>query len=362
MLEFTKTVLIIESMVRKYGFLFRFLKRPRFLKNAISSFKGIDMLRSINLSLSLICNADCIYCPSNRGKRSEQKMMPFDYVEKIINETLSKNLKKYHDIKKIEIGENGEAFLNNDLIKILRFIKSKLPYIKVSVSTNFSNLTKDKAEIILGEELIDDFRCNIDGSANSNYFNVKRLELQNIRYNLINFLEIRKRLNSDAPITIQILTLHDYIYTIYNNFGFYPLKLRDHNLINVPDDFLLVKEEYEKMLNPEKDKIIKPIIFGWAERQKIDTKKVDYNKYSCPNLDRIKKEAFIAPDGTWYACCFDSNNELVLGNVIKKSIKEIFFGEKRRELIELLEDKQFTKIGGPCKTVNCCQPLSKNTF
>jgi len=320
------------------------------------------MLQSINLSLSSACGADCLYCPPNRGKRIKQKIMPFNYAKKIIDGISSDDFRKHHDIKNIIIGENGDAFLNKDLIKILRYIKLKLPQISVEIFTNFQNFTEEKAETILGEKLIDKFYCNIDGHNNQNYYNVKKINLEKTKHNLTNFLKIRKKLNIDVPLTVFILTLNNYIHTIYNNFNFYPTKLEDHSLMEVPDDSSIIKKQLKKMLDPEKDNITKSWAIGWAEREKFTDKKINYKKYSCINLKRIEEEAFIAPDGTWYACCFDSNNELVLGNVIIQSINEIFLSKKRMELIKLLKDKQFEKIGGPCKTVNCCQLMGKNKF
>jgi len=320
------------------------------------------MLESINLSLSCVCGADCLFCPQNRGKRVKQKIMPFEYVKKIVDEISSEDFRKYHNLKKIEIGENGDAFLNKDLIKIIRFIKSRLPKIKIELFTNFENFTEDKAETILKERLIDSVWCNIDGSNNQNYFNIKKLNLDNTKNNLISFLKIREKLGSDIPLRVSVLTLNYYIHTIYNNFKFYPVKLKDNNLKNLPEDFPIIKKQLKKILDPKKDKILRSGVWGWAERERIDIKRINYKKYSCPNLNAMEKEAFIAPDGNWYACCFDSNNELVLGNITKQSINEIFFGEKRKKLIKLLKNKQFAKVGGPCRTVNCCQLLYKNKF
>jgi len=317
------------------------------------------MLKAIDLSLASICGADCIFCPNDRGCRIEEKIMPFGYVRKIIDEISSEEFKKEHQIKTISVGENGDAFLNKDLIKILRYIKSNLLNVKVTFATNFQNFTKDKSELILGEKLIDEFFCDIDGSNSRNYYQVKKLDYQRTMKNLKDFLEVRGE--SKFSLTIVVITLNRYIKTIYHSFGFYPSKIKDISLKDIPDDFCLIEKQIKKMIRPT-DKIIKPWIFGWAERKKINPNRLNYQNYSCCNLARIKTEAFIAPDGTWYACCFDSNNELVFGNIIEKSINEIFHSEKRKKLIEMLEKKKFGKIGGPCKTVNCCQKLFKSDW
>jgi len=320
------------------------------------------VLKAINLSISSLCGANCLFCPSNRGKRIKQKVMPLEYVKKIICEITSDKFRTYHNIKRIEVGENGDAFLNKDFIDILRLIKSKIPQVNLERYTNFQNFTKEKARIILSEELIDSFYCNIDSSNNSNYLNIKGLDLDNTMNNLINFIKLRKELNSNAPLNVLVLTLNKYINTIYNNYNFYPIKLNDINLRNVPDDFSIIKTRLKKILDSKTDKVIESWVVGWAEREKIDITKIDYAKYYCPNLIRVENEAFIAPDGTWYACCLDSNNELVLGNVIKKSINEIFFSKRRKELISMLKKKKFARINGPCATVNCCQYLNKSKF
>ena len=138
------------------------------------------MLKSINLSLSSTCGADCIFCPSDRGQRIKQKIMPFEYVERIINELSSEEFKKHHNVIKISTGENGDAFLNKDLIKILRLIRSRLSRIKIGFATNFQNFTKDKVETILNEKLIDELSCNIDSFDKEVYYEIKKIDFYKI--------------------------------------------------------------------------------------------------------------------------------------------------------------------------------------
>ncbi len=321
------------------------------------------MLKSINLSLSTACGCDCIYCPANRGKRIEQKFMSLEVVKKIIDEISSKDFQEKHRVKRIEVGENGDAFLNEDLIKILRYIKFKLPDVMIEISTNFQHFTKEKAQIILDEKLIDVFCCNVDGSDEENYYNTKRIDFQIVKKNILDFLETRQKSKNKPSLCICILTLNSYIRTIHKNFGFYPLKLKDYRLKNVPDDSSIIKKQWKKLLDSKIDRIITYFyLFAWAERDQIICGRINYKKYSCPNLQRIKEEAFIAPDGTWYACCYDSNFELVLGNVVEHNIDNIYSSKNRLAFIEKLEKKEFNEAGGPCRTVNCCQYICGNTI
>lgn len=313
------------------------------------------MLKSIDLSLSSSCGGDCLFCPSNKGERIKQKFMSIELVKKIVDEVASKDFLEKHQVKQFSVGENGDAFLNKDIIEILRYIKLKLPGIKTILFTNFQNFSKEKAQIILNEKLLDHIICNIDGSNERNYFLVKRMDYNITKKNLLGFLEIRKELKSDVNLDIYVITLNRYIKTIRRNFGFYPSKLQEKRYRKIKDDFETIENQWEKVLDCKKDRISRQSIIGWAERDKMNGKKINYKAYTCPVS--WKDRAFIAPDGSWYACCYDSNNELVLGNVALESIEAVYNGQKRQNLIELLEKKEFYKIDGPCRTVPYCQTL-----
>jgi hypothetical protein len=315
------------------------------------------MLKTINLSLSSACGANCLFCPSARGTRIKQKTMSLALVKKIADEVASPEFSLKHQIEHFSLGENGDAFLNKDIIEILRYLKFKFPGVKKVLFTNFQNFSKDKAEIILNEELINGFCCNIDGSCIENYFLVKGINLGCVERNLLDFLDLRKKIKNKPSLVIFVLTLNRYIKTIKSNFGFYPSRLKDLKALDIPDDFVRIKNQWRGLLDSEKDAIDRQYIHGWAERERMSTQPINYKKYSCFYLERLKEGIFIAPDGTSYFCCLDANNELVLGNANLESIDQIYSGQTRRNLIEMLEKKEFAKIGGPCKTVNCCQAL-----
>lgn len=315
------------------------------------------MLESISLSLSSVCGANCIFCPDDLGETVKPKIMPFEYAKKIVDEIASKEFAQTHNIKIMEVGGNGDAFLNKDLMHILRYIKQEIPNIEVKIFTNFQYFSKEKAETILRERLIDSFCCNIDASNEKNYFNTKRLNMKQVKINLTDFIETRKKLNSDVSLTVFVLTLNSYINAVYNTLGFYPAKLKNFELVHIADDFPLIKKQLEEKLDLNKDKIIRSGVVGWAERHKVNVDEIEYSQYTCKELRKIKKKAFIASDGSWYLCCLDASHELTLGNVINQSINEIFYSEKRKKMIEALENRQFTRVGGPCLTVNCCQYL-----
>ena len=287
--------------------------------------------------------------------------MPLALAKTIVDEVASEAFARKHDVARFEVGENGDAFLNKDFILILQYIRKQLPHVKIEFFTNFQYFTDEKSSIILHERLIDTLICNIDGGSSADYFSVKRIPYDRVKQNIVDFLHLRKSLGMTVPLTMQILTADYYIKTVQQNLGSDPLRLigpekrGNTHASNVRS----IKAEWQDTLDPAQDRIApSSSIFAWAEREGVDTTKLNYMNYSCPLLRRVKEEAFIAPDGTWYACCYDSNYELALGNIGKETIDTIFCSAKREQLIGRLERKEFAEIGGPCKTVNCCQPIS----
>ena len=314
-------------------------------------------LVSVNLSLSTLCGGNCVFCPPDRGERIGLKVMPFSYAKRIIDEVASSEFRRIHPVQKFEIGENGDALLNPEAINILRYLRLTNPDVFVRMTINFQNLTRDRSSVILGERLVAQIVCNIDGHDAASYYRVKRLNLDAVGSNILDFLKLREELGAKTSLVMASITFADYVKRIRENLGLLPSKLRGEDPIDIPDDFAEVQKNWSKHLDPKRDTIFRSGIVGWAERARMSAREIDYKSYSCPNLKRVKEECFIAPDGTWYACCLDSKNELTLGNAVQETISRIYQSERRLGLIRLLENNEYGLIGGPCRTVNCCQWL-----
>ena len=315
------------------------------------------MITNLNLSLSSACVANCIMCPTDRGRRIKKKHMSFETVKKIIDEVASPEFKEDHCIKKVQLGENGDCFLNPDILKISIYIREKLPNVFIEVFTNFFNFSSRLSKIFISKNLIDSVWCNIDGKDEANYYHVKGLDIKRTMKNLANFVNCRSAYGSNIILSIRVATLNDYITKIHDNFGFYPSKLKDKSLINIPDDYEQIKKKVKIFLRPRSDGVARNKIFGWAERKSILKAKISTKGLKCPLINMIETSIFLAPDGSWYACCRDSNNELVFGNVHEKSLKEIYSGLRRKNFLTKIKNSRFDKIKGPCKTVPGCITL-----
>lgn len=312
------------------------------------------MLFSINLALATLCGADCIFCPADRGDR-HVRIMPFELAKKIIDEVSGPEFQRIHGTNAFILGENGDLFLNNACLDIMRYIRKKCPAMQIIIFTNFQQADQTLLETIHKEKLVDFVNCNIDSVNEQVYQKIKGIDLSGVLNNLRLFLDLRRQYATKIPVQIYTITLYTYIKAICDNFGILPAKAGRCLGETICDDFDFTRSCLEKLLDPAVDRIVKvDKVMCWAERERVNND-IDHAQYQCTNLNRIKREAFIAPNGDWYICCYDAKNEVVLGNVGQESLQAIFFSMKRAAIIDHLANQRFHLVGGPCRTVNCCQ-------
>ena len=280
--------------------------------------------------------------------------MKFETAKKIIDEIAETNL--IETVTQVLVSENGDPLTNPDMLKILRYIKQKLPNISVSLFSNFQLMTQEIAEPLLAEKLIKAIYINLDSIDEKHYKQLKGLNLKIVLKNLKDFMITRNSIYPTMPIGIIIIPLQKYIQETIIRLQFAPKKLSPENIINykeIENDGGKTKKHLtdEFPLQPQ-DSITISAVMLWAERGSVTPQ---HRKGKCININRVMNEAFISPDGDWYVCCFDSGNYIKFGNVIEKSITEISTCEKRTKIIDLLKEEKFDEIGYPCTTSICCE-------
>jgi len=320
---------------------------------------ALPVLSALNLSLSSACGANCVFCPSDRGKSIKQKIMPYQLAKKIIDDAAvaSPGVK----IERLSYGENGDLFINKNAMEILRYAKLKIPQAVKFCSVNLQNMSEDIIRDIVGERLFDAISFNIDGFDDASFRAQKRIPIKYVNQYLSYILRMREECNSPLRVIISVLTLRHYAKAAVATLGKVPSKIHDLNDIWIDDDYKKIESAIRPLLR-ESDQFGRATPILWAERHTVDPSTIAHDEYPCPHLYRIVKEAFIAPDGTWYACCNDADNQLNLGNVATQSLAEIAASDKRAELVKRLADRRYGEIGPPCDTVNCCQPIAVPDF
>ena len=77
----------------------------------------------VNILPGKYCNFDCIFCPIGRSPKNVDTQMSFDGFQKSIQDLESMIEKTNPDL--IFINSKGEAFVNDKITEIIKFIKNK---------------------------------------------------------------------------------------------------------------------------------------------------------------------------------------------------------------------------------------------
>jgi len=286
-----------------------------------------DFPGALNLSLSVLCQGRCIYCPNERGKGITPPFMPLELAKKIIDEAKEENLNGI-----FRFSENGEGLLNKEFLKIYEYCRKTLPLSKSILYTNMALLNKEIGLKLLTLGL-DELHLNVDGASKITYESTKKLNFETLKKNLHDFIDTRQRMEKPCKIHIWILTAKKYFE-----------KVEGIN-ISLPDDTSKVIEYWEPFLKENDIFSIVDRPYRWAQRERVKTPKTN----PCGKLSKIVRECLIGPNGDIYLCCLDYQQKCVIGNIADTSIKKIWNSDRRRNLLNLLEMGRFDIIGDPCK-------------
>ena len=310
------------------------------------------MLKYLNLSLSSRCSLNCAFCPNGKHARREA-------VAAMTPQTAERILEQARDypIVRVDVGETGDAFLNQDILDILRLIRRHLPQASTRVFTNFQTFRPDRIDGILSEQLLDEVITNMDGATAETYEAIKGGSLERAVQHIEYFLEQSKLTEYPPTFRMQVLTLHRYVQTVRRNLGRDPLHVPPEQM-NVADDFKAIQSRWR----PTGVEPVRSFVALWAEapapvcpRRPREWLHNAVHHRRCRLLPRLRESLFVAPDGTTYLCCADFDFELSTGNLMTDTLQAILEGAVRQHMLQAVESRAFNSVGGPCRHFPLCQ-------
>jgi len=289
---------------------------------------SIPTTNEVRIETSTHCNAGCVFCPwpTDDFTRKKEIMSVDDYkfyVDKIRQELPDQ-------ITETTISGFGEAFTDPTLLEKIRYAKST--GIGVHVLTNGSYLTE---EIIdeLYEIGILSLRVSIHTTNEESYKKV-----MNYRSNRFTLDKVMKSMN----------------YAIEN-------KPKETEIVIPP---IIVEEnrnDVDKLIDDFGDKVSLEI---WAPHNWVDKK--DYRSKDTPLMHDSCGRPFSGPiqvqvDGDIIMCCFDFNNEMVLGNFKDQTLEEIYSLEEDNLFSEIHKHHSAGTCGESNLACNNCDQLKLTT-
>lgn len=253
------------------------------------------------------CNAECIMCPRDVHKLGRPHgIMPMNQYRQSINEVVALGCKQ------VVLTGFGEPLVDKTLVSKVKYAKSK--GLRTYIITNASLLSRERAASLITAGL-DELRISFYGMKKETYEKVMvGLNFEVTMDNLLNFLKVRNELGSKRPrIELSWLVLPE----------------------NEEDT-----EAFQQFWEPRADaiEIWKPHNFGDGRsyRQRYENVAV---KNTCGRPENGPLQ--IQWNGEVIPCCYDYNNQIVLGNAFQQPVLEVLNGEKYRLLRLAHREKKF---------------------
>ncbi|MBI5560473.1 MAG: SPASM domain-containing protein [Deltaproteobacteria bacterium] len=251
-----------------------------------------------------LCNAFCTICPREKLTR-RRGTMGVDLYKNIMRQLKEGGTKELH------LQGYGEPFMDNTIIEKIRLAKEAgIPY--TFMVTNASFLDESVSLEILNSGL-DKLKISFYGLNREEYEGVHRgLSFEEVKANVERLLKLKKKLGKKTPV----ISLK-YIGSLHK---FLVFALRWGSRARV---------SYARLHN-----------YGYGRR--FNRARVGRKDRTCPIVERPIMQ--VLWDGLVVPCCYDFDGRVVLGDLSKESVRDVWNGERYRGFREMHRKREYEKI------------------
>lgn len=233
----------------------------------------------------------------------------------------------------------GEPFLNNDFLDMVKYAASKNIYTATSTNAHF---LKDEVARKTIESGLDRIIISIDGTSQDTYQSYRvGGSLEKVIEGTENILKWKRKLKAKTPhVIFQFLVVgpneHQIpeVYALAKKLGVDQVVLKTAQIYDYENGSDLI---------PKQEKYARYRLNGhgtYSLKNKLDN-----------NCWKMWHSCVVTWDGKVVPCCFDKDAHFVLGDLTKNSFKDIWFSEKYNDFrATLLQDRSQIEI---CK--NCTE-------
>lgn len=250
--------------------------------------------RAVEFQTLSACNATCVFCPhfQSPGEIPHGRMEDA-LIHKIINEC------SRHMVGRVSPYLTNEPLMDKRMPWILREIKDKARFpVKTKINTNAGLLTEETGRKLIDAKL-DQLWISVNGYSEETCRESMGLDFTATMNNINTFLDMKKILGAKRPkvivTTIRTRLVEHELEKAKEFWAARDVDFRIHTLDNRSG------EEAASALRP-----------GSHARER---------KRDC---DLFLKQAYIVENGDMIICCHDWKQTVVVGNVAKTSISEVW--------------------------------------
>ncbi len=291
--------------------------------------------RFIEVEVSTLCNKKCIIC-EHTWWGEDSRVLTFNDFKALVDQ---------FPLRWINLTGEGDAFLNKDYIKMIKYLKDKGTSVYLVDSFDLINKEISLELIKLG---VDGIYISIDGATKETYEKIKvGCNFDNVVNNIRNFLEIKNKFSSPIPeicfrFVVNKLNVHemsDFVKLIRSigakkQWGD-TSRIHFVGLLNYPEVSSLYLEKIPINYIEETLSIVRddnetlPVIFAHTE------------SYKNPSMNKclawMEPYFALVPDNMVLPCC------AVLMSNSRKFLQEYSFGNYTKESLKLIWNHDYYK-------------------
>ncbi|MFH1536888.1 MAG: radical SAM/SPASM domain-containing protein [Patescibacteria group bacterium] len=271
----------------------------------------------ITISLELInrCNLNCIMC-YKKHHTEPRAMLGLEIIKKIMDEC------REHKMPSMILGLGSETLMYNKVKGVIK--KTREAGIQdVFFGTNGVMLSEDIIKSVIKNK-ISRVEISIDAATAETYNRVRRVPVfEKVEENINKLVELKRKFNTPLPVIRLCFVVMD---------------------INEHETGQFIKKWKNKVDYIDFQRFIdfsqvgKPVPPGKIEKEVIKNSFCSYPFYSL----NIWANGDISP------CCTYYGKELVIGNIHRDKLKEIWNGEKIKKIREQISLKKFNPVCQKC--------------
>jgi len=247
----------------------------------------------VRIEISTACNAECTFCPHPTDKFTRpKKIMSTEDFKKYLSKVIEEG---GEDITDIGLSGFGELFMDNKVLEKIGYANSFKR--DIHILTNSSLLDKSIMDELFLFENIKDIRISIHTEDREKYNSTMKFKGERDYYDKVR--ENIDYLIDNKPSTMDLI------------------------LTAVIDDSL--KDEVDDLISAYKDRCVLEVwqphnwVYGKDYRDIGSSAK---RKRTCGRPSRGPIEVLV--NGDVIMCCFDFNSEMVIGNLSRDSLEDIY--------------------------------------
>lgn len=303
---------------------------------------------NIEIEITTRCNKKCIICEHTYWSE-ESRDLTFNEFKWIVDQ--------FPKLKWVNLTGEGDAFLNKDYLKMIKYLKSK--DIPVYLVDSFDLIDEQIAKELV-KMGVDGIYVSMDAATKETYEKIKvGCNFERTIANIKKLIEIKKQMKSPLPIicfryivtTLNVHEMPKFIELVHSLGG------KDALGKNSSVEFasLLVFDEVKHLFVPKVPDEIWRETLEKARKLGVDVRYAHIGNLPPMEYCTAWLEPYIMMGGYVLPCCavLQNNNRDFLrrysfGNIFEKSFREIWYSERYRRFRRMIPDKK-AKVPILCK-------------